>query len=99
MDMSLAPTFEALFHSFSHEDWDLLIPCELKGLSYYQNIWVQLGLLQWLINHFDPSNNLFHHNDFNMYLYRFWLQAYFRVDADLESTDLLTARFLLGPSM
>ncbi|KDP34440.1 hypothetical protein JCGZ_11911 [Jatropha curcas] len=30
---------------------------------------------------------------------RSWLQAYSRVGTDLESADLLTARFLLGPDM
>ncbi|KDP30073.1 hypothetical protein JCGZ_18621 [Jatropha curcas] len=38
MDRSLAPSFEALFHSFSHEDLDLMMPFELNGLSYYLNI-------------------------------------------------------------
>ncbi|KDP20207.1 hypothetical protein JCGZ_10645 [Jatropha curcas] len=65
MDRSLAPAFEALFCSLSHKDWDLLSPFELNGLSY-RNIQVQPGLLQWLINHFDPSGNLFHHNDFKI---------------------------------
>ncbi|KDP32258.1 hypothetical protein JCGZ_14902 [Jatropha curcas] len=32
-------------------------------------------------------------------LYHSWLQAYSGVGADLELVDLLTARFLLGPSM
>ncbi|KDP28961.1 hypothetical protein JCGZ_19655 [Jatropha curcas] len=48
-------------------DWGLLTPFKLNGLSYYQNIRVQPGLLQWLINHFDSSQNLFRHNDFEIY--------------------------------
>ncbi|KDP21559.1 hypothetical protein JCGZ_03667 [Jatropha curcas] len=67
MDQSLALAFEALFRSFSHEVWDLLTPFELNGLSYYRNIRVQPGLLQWLINHFVPSDNLFCHNNFEIY--------------------------------
>ncbi|KDP44566.1 hypothetical protein JCGZ_22148 [Jatropha curcas] len=67
MDRSLAPVCEALFHNFSGEDWDLLSPFDLNGLSYYRNIWVQPRLLQRLINHFDPSDNLFCHNDFEIY--------------------------------
>ncbi|KDP41093.1 hypothetical protein JCGZ_03223 [Jatropha curcas] len=66
MDRSLAPAFQAFFRSFSHEDWDLLSPFEVNRLSYYRNIQVQPGLLQWLINHFDPSDNLFHDNDFEI---------------------------------
>ncbi|KDP20403.1 hypothetical protein JCGZ_06388 [Jatropha curcas] len=34
MDWSLEPTFEALFHSLSCEDKDLLSPFELNRLSY-----------------------------------------------------------------
>ncbi|KDP23168.1 hypothetical protein JCGZ_00079 [Jatropha curcas] len=66
MDQTLVPAFEVLFHSFSHEDWDLLSPFKLYGLCYYRHILVQSGLLQWLINHFDPLGNLFRHNDFEL---------------------------------
>ncbi|KDP35486.1 hypothetical protein JCGZ_10933 [Jatropha curcas] len=66
MDRTLTPVFEALFRGFSHKDWDLLSPFEVDGLSYYQNIQVQPGLLQWLINHFDSLDNLFHYNDFEI---------------------------------
>ncbi|KDP38789.1 hypothetical protein JCGZ_05125 [Jatropha curcas] len=68
MDRSLALAFEALFLSFSHKDWDLLSPFKLNRLSYYQNIRVLSGLLQWLINHFNSLDNLFRHNDFEIYL-------------------------------
>ncbi|KDP45561.1 hypothetical protein JCGZ_18221 [Jatropha curcas] len=68
MDPSLAPAFEALFYSFTRKDWHVLSPFELNGLSYYRNIRVQPRLLQWLIGHFDHLNNLFRHNDFNIYL-------------------------------
>ncbi|KDP28038.1 hypothetical protein JCGZ_19715 [Jatropha curcas] len=47
-------------------DWDLLSPFELEGLSYYQNIRVKPGLLQLLINYFDPLNKLFRHNVFEI---------------------------------
>ncbi|KDP27478.1 hypothetical protein JCGZ_20013 [Jatropha curcas] len=67
MDQSLAPAFEALFCNLNCEDLDSLSPFELNGLSYHQNIQVPPGLLQWLINHFDPSHNLFHHNEFEIY--------------------------------
>ncbi|KDP36660.1 hypothetical protein JCGZ_07878 [Jatropha curcas] len=66
MDRSIAPAFEALFCSFTHKDWHVLSPFELNGLSYYRNIRVQLRLLQWLIDHFDHSDNLFRHNDFEI---------------------------------
>ncbi|KDP47082.1 hypothetical protein JCGZ_03890 [Jatropha curcas] len=68
LDWTLASAFEALFCSLSREDWDSLSLFEVNMLSYYRNIRVKLGLLQWLINHFDPSNNLFCHNDFEIYL-------------------------------
>ncbi|KDP24010.1 hypothetical protein JCGZ_27038 [Jatropha curcas] len=81
--------------------------------EHISNIWVQPGLLQWLINHFDPSDNLLHHNDFEIYLLFEEFNiisgripvvkevpvAYSEVGADSESTDLLTARFLLGPDI
>ncbi|KDP29606.1 hypothetical protein JCGZ_19133 [Jatropha curcas] len=67
MDRALARGFKALFCSFSYEDWDLLSPFELNGLSYYRNIRVQPELLRWLINHFDPLDNSFRHNDFEIY--------------------------------
>ncbi|KDP25166.1 hypothetical protein JCGZ_24184 [Jatropha curcas] len=51
---------------FRHKDWDLLTPFELNELSYYKNIRVPPELLQWLINHFDPSDNLFRHNNFEI---------------------------------
>ncbi|KDP24388.1 hypothetical protein JCGZ_26621 [Jatropha curcas] len=35
IDRFLEPVFEALFHSLSREDWDLLKPFKLKRLSYY----------------------------------------------------------------
>ncbi|KDP21940.1 hypothetical protein JCGZ_03142 [Jatropha curcas] len=38
-------------------------------------------------------------NTSSLDFYRSWLQAYSGVYANSESADLLTARFLLGPSM
>ncbi|KDP25956.1 hypothetical protein JCGZ_22946 [Jatropha curcas] len=68
MDRSFIPAFEALFCSLNREDLDSLSPFKLNGLSYYRNIRVQPGLLQWLINHFDPSNNLIQHDNFEICL-------------------------------
>ncbi|KDP46801.1 hypothetical protein JCGZ_11172 [Jatropha curcas] len=67
MDRSLAPIYEALFCSFTGEDWDTLSSFELNRPNYYRNIRVQPGLLQWLNNHFNHSDNLFQHNDFEIY--------------------------------
>ncbi|KDP25894.1 hypothetical protein JCGZ_23720 [Jatropha curcas] len=63
---TLAPMDKALFSSFTRRDWDTLSPFELNRWSYYRNIRVQPGLLQWLINHFDYLDTLFRHNDFKI---------------------------------
>ncbi|KDP30558.1 hypothetical protein JCGZ_15267 [Jatropha curcas] len=59
--------YRALFHSLARADWDILLPFEagwaelpLKFLSLTQ-------VIKRLIKHFDNSDNLFRHNDFEIY--------------------------------
>ncbi|KDP40998.1 hypothetical protein JCGZ_03794 [Jatropha curcas] len=88
MDESLASAFEPLFRSLNCEDRELLSPFELNGLSYYQNIQIQPGSLQWLSNHFDTSDNLFRHNDFEICPLFKEIPAVPRLDIDLASPIL-----------